>query len=115
MQIQYLRTHEFGHETEIILKKIKKTFLTRVQMPKLTTLILRPRYLHKNHIKTNYKTQYTINQVLIAGIREKNTNKIKSIQIYILNTILKSLDQDNIMQSKNKLIMKSNFKSSQYK
>jgi hypothetical protein len=84
-------------------------------MSKPTTLILKPRYLHKNHIKTNYKAQYSINQVLTAGIRKKNTNKIKSIQIYVLNTILKSLDQDNIMQSKNKLIMKSNFKSSQYK
>jgi hypothetical protein len=40
-------------------------------MSKPTTLILRPRYLHKNHIKTNYKTQYPINQVLTAGIRKK--------------------------------------------
>jgi len=52
---------------------------------------------------------------LTAGIRKKNTNKIKSIQVYIFNTILKSLDQDNIMQSKNKLIKKSYFKSGQYK
>jgi len=39
-------------------------------------------------------------------LKKKNTNKIKSIQVYILNTILKSLDQHNIMQSKNKLIIK---------
>jgi len=44
-------------------------------MSKLTTLILRLRYLHKNHIKTNYKTRYPINQVLTAGIRKKTQTK----------------------------------------
>jgi hypothetical protein len=41
-------------------------------MFKPATLILRPRYLHKNHVKTNYKTQYPINEVLTAGIRKKH-------------------------------------------
>ena len=55
-------------------KKIKKkrSNLTRVKITKLMTLIVRPRYSHKKHIKTDYEAQFSTNLILNDKIKKIN-------------------------------------------
>ena len=39
-------------------------------MPKLVTLIVRPRYFHKKQIKTDYKAQFSTNPILNDKIKK---------------------------------------------
>ena len=78
-------------------------------MPKLATLIVRPRYPHRNQIKTDYKTQSSTDLVLNDEIKKKLIKKrhkkqLKPTWVNPLSTILESWGQNNIIKcKKNKL------------
>jgi hypothetical protein len=44
-------------------------------MPKLVTLILRPRYSYKKQIKIDYETQFPTDQILNDKIKKKTSIK----------------------------------------
>ena len=59
-------------------------------MPKLATLIVRPRYPHRNQIKTDYKTQSSTDLVLNDEIKKRHKKQLKPTWVNPLSTILES-------------------------
>ena len=55
-----------------IERKKKQHDLTKVKIPKLLTLIVRPRCSHKNQIKINYEAQFLTDPMLNDKIKKKN-------------------------------------------
>jgi len=78
-------------------------------MSKLMTLILRPRYSHKNQIKIDYEAHFLTDLMWNNKIKKNQLNKrykkqLESIRVNLLSIILMSWDQNNLMKSKqNKL------------
>ena len=59
-------------------------------MPKLVTLILRPRYFYKKQIKIDYETQFPTDQILNDKIKKKhqlNKRYKKQLELIRLNSL----------------------------
>jgi len=80
---------------------------------------MRPRYPHKKQVKTDYEAQFSIGLVLNNEIEKKINKKYdkkqpESTRVNCLSTIFESWGQNNIIESKQKNIIKSNSQPTQY-
>ena len=69
-------------------------------MPKLRTLIARPRYPHRKQIKTNYEAQFSTNLVLNdekKSIKKRHKTQFESTWVNSLSIIHMSWGQNNII------------------